>query len=657
MEDSMRLFFALLLPFVLTAACSQKPKTETAPTDTYQGLGTESVPAETIRKFAAGPVDPMWIARVQKLLDLRSSAPGVMSPDGKTMYYDWRVTGTSQVWRVEGALGYPRQMTAGQDRTSIVAVLPNGKDLIIARDRNGEENPGLYLQGAKGGDLRVVFHKKGVQARFAHVTADSRTIYFTANSESPESYAIHRYDIASGKDEVLFKEPGTWFVTDVLNDSHFMLAKATGSLWAEYSVWTPKDGKLVPLLGQGEKEEYDVAFGAHAGEYLVSIPKFGDFRRLYSFKNGKFTPVSPDVKKDLSAFVIDKARTRIYLNWNDRGYFRTEVLDARTGKTVASPTMKNLDHLTVARVSRDGRYAVYSAEEAKKPRMVYVKDWVTGSFRLWLDSSVPETDASKFAAVTLETYPARDGTPIPMFVRRPAKCDPAPCPVIIDFHGGPESQSTPGFSPYSQSFVDAGFVFIEPNVRGSDGYGKAWLASDDGPKRLKVITDIEDAAIYAKKTFAANGKAPKIGVMGGSYGGYSTLYAMTAFAGAYDAGVANVGMSNLISFLNNTAPYRRHLRISEYGDPVKDREALIQLSPVTHIDKTKGPLLIIQGVNDPRVPAGEAIQIYNHLQAKGLSSELILFADEGHGSAKRENIAITLAHTLRFFEKHLKEAK
>jgi dipeptidyl aminopeptidase/acylaminoacyl peptidase len=145
---------------------------------------------------------------------------------------------------------------------------------------------------------------------------------------------------------------------------------------------------------------------------------------------------------------------------------------------------------------------------------------------------------------------------------------------------------------------------------------------------------------------------PKVGIMGGSYGGYSTLYAMTRFAGSYDAGVAIVGMANLQSFLLNTAPYRRVLRITEYGDPEKDTEALRLLSPVTYVEQIQAPLLIIQGVSDPRVPVGEALQMYERAKHKG--AELMLFADEGHGAAKRENKALEMGHALRFFEAHLK---
>jgi dipeptidyl aminopeptidase/acylaminoacyl peptidase len=136
-----------------------------------------------------------------------------------------------------------------------------------------------------------------------------------------------------------------------------------------------------------------------------------------------------------------------------------------------------------------------------------------------------------FAVARLESYPARDGTKIPMLVRYPPRCAPEapaggnPCPVVVDFHGGPEGQAQPGFGPYAQLFVDAGFTYVEPNVRGSDGYGKAWLEADNGPKRLNVITDIDDAGKYARTHFARGGKGPKVAITGGSYGGYSTWWA------------------------------------------------------------------------------------------------------------------------------------
>jgi dipeptidyl aminopeptidase/acylaminoacyl peptidase len=227
-------------------------------------------------------------------------------------------------------------------------------------------------------------------------------------------------------------------------------------------------------------------------------------------------------------------------------------------------------------------------------------------------------------------------------------------PIVVNFHGGPESQAVAGFNPSAQVFVDAGFVYVTPNVRGSDGYGKSWLAADDGAKRLDVITDIEDAGRHLRARFTRDGKAPRIGVMGGSYGGYATLVAMSMFAGTYDAGVSNVGISNLLTFLQNTAPYRRALRISEYGDPETDAEVLRRLSPITYVDRIAAPVLIIHGVDDPRVPVGEAIQMHEAVKARGVATELMILSQEGHGAVRRDARALVLGHTLLFFEKHLK---
>jgi dipeptidyl aminopeptidase/acylaminoacyl peptidase len=413
-------------------------------------------------------------------------------------------------------------------------------------------------------------------------------------------------------------------------------------------------------VGQGETTEYTAAYAAAPGELLVVTNKLGDFRRLYRWSAaGGLKPVTPEMKMDVSGLVIDPARKHVYYTLNDGGYTRLRVLDAPTLQPAAFPEMKDADHVYPGTPSRDGRYVTLGVETAKAPRTSYVYDWQTKTLTQWVLPSAPEVDLAKFAVARLETYPARDGTKVPMFVRYPPRCAPAapaggePCPVVVEFHGGPEGQAQPGFNPYAQLFVDAGFVYVEPNVRGSDGYGKAWLEADNGPKRLAVITDIEDAGKYAREHFARGGKAPKVAITGGSYGGYSTLVGMTMFAGTYDAGASIVGFSSLVTFLNNTAPYRRLLRITEYGDPEKDKDALVKLSPITYVDRVKAPLLLIQGVDDPRVPAGEAVQIQEALAARGVASSLMLIEGEGHGAARRGGQVMMAGHTLRFLEKQL----
>ncbi|MBP8805510.1 MAG: prolyl oligopeptidase family serine peptidase [Kofleriaceae bacterium] len=625
----------------------------------YTGLGADSVTPEIIARFAAAPLPPEVSRRIQAMLDVRAAGTGYLTRDGKRMYATSAITGTAQVWRQDGPLAFPVQLTGGEDRTTVVGLSPDDRFLVVARDVGGEENPGLYLQDADGGALRVILHQPKVQASLQYITDDSRALYYTANDVDPGSYAIYRFDVATGARTRVFDTPGLWRITDrraTGAGDEWLLTKALGNTHQEIYRYAVATKTLTPVVGQGQTEQYDVAFGPRPGELFVRTNQPSDYQRIYRrTADGALVPVTPELRHDITGMVIDEARTRLYYVVNQDGFLRLHALDARTLKPLALPTLAG-DNQRFASVSRDGRYVQLTVDGARLPPTSVVWDWKTRRATTWRLPMTPEIDVGSFAPVALETYPARDGTPIPMLVRRPAACATAatPCPVVVDFHGGPESQSLAGFDASAQLFVDAGFVFVEPNVRGSSGYGKAWLHADDGARRKDVVTDIEDAARYIRTAWAKGGVAPRIGVMGGSYGGYATLMAMTYFAGAYDAGVATVGISNLVTFIQNTAPYRRILRMSEYGDPAQLGDVMRELSPTTHVDKLVAPLLVIQGVNDPRVPVGEALQFYRAMEARQVPGGLILFADEGHGTSKRGNQVLARGHTLAFFERHLK---
>jgi protease II len=643
----------LALCLAATAALADTPRT-IAPTPSvgYSGLGAGSVSAEDIARHAARPLDPGMSRKLQAMLDVRGTGGGFTTADGNTQIYASAVTGIAQVWRQDGAMTYAVQLTGGEDRTLPVALAPDDSFVVVSRDVGGEENPGIYVLALTGGPLKRVQHTRKVQSELQYITDDSKALYFKANDLDPASYAIYRYDLARDRREVAFSEPGLWEIADHRGDASWLLVKHLGSTHQEVYEYDLQAKRLTPLLGQGEVEQYRVAYGAKPGEVLVRTNKLGDFQRLYRLAAGKLTPITGELKHDVEGFTIDAARTRIYYRLNEAGYARLAVLDAASYQPVALPKLPDADNVVLAAVSRNGRFAELALDGATLVPRTVTYDWTRRELKRWRAPATPEIDTTRFARATLESYPARDGTRIPMFVRRPARCD-GPCPVVVEFHGGPEGQAQAGFSARAQLFVDAGFTFVQPNVRGSSGYGKAWLHADDGPRRLAVITDVEDAARFIRASWGKDGKPPKIGVTGGSYGGYATLMAMSYFAGAYDAGAEEVGISNLITFLMNTAPYRRILRTSEYGDPVKDKEALIQLSPITHVAKIRAPLLVIQGVNDPRVPVGESLQIYRQLAERKVPGGLILFPDEGHGARRRANVALAIGHTIAFFEKHL----
>ncbi len=630
----------------------------------YAGHGAESVSRETIEKYAPTPLPADVTRRIQTMLDVRGAAVGTVAPDGRRLYFTWGITGTPNVWRLDAAKGFPVQMTGGEDPTRVSGVTPDGKTLILSRDVGGQEDPGLYIQPAEGGPLTLVHHKKGTRAGFAFASSDSRFVYFSTNDIKPDSYALYRFDLGAKQRELVFDEPGLWFVADRMEHNgalKLLMAKATGALSREYAEFDVQAKTLTPLLGQGEQIEYSMGYATQPGEFFVLTNKVGEFRRLYKWKSGgALAPITPEMKMDVSGFDIDEARARLYYTVNDQGYQRVRVLDAQTLAELKLPVPIDVDRVTLGKPSPDGRFVTLAVETGKAPRTSYVFDWQTGTLAQWALATAPEVDLSRFAVARIDSYTARDGTKIPMFVRYPAHCLPEsppagdPCPIVVEFHGGPESQATPGFSGFAQLFVDAGFIFAEPNVRGSDGYGKSWLEADNAARRLDVITDIDDAGKALRARFTRNGKAPRIAITGGSYGGYSVLMGMTMFAGTYDAGVSLVGISDLRTFLQNTAPYRRALRASEYGDPDKDVAVLAKLSPTTYLERVKSPLLMIQGLDDPRVPAGESVQMQQALEARNIPSRLILLEGEGHGAARRGGQVIMIGHMLRFLEEHLR---
>lgn len=619
----------------------------------YKGFGSDSLSEEVLKKFAPRSLPSRKLRKIQSYLDIKSPSLGILSPNGKNYYFNWKITGSNQIWKINGPKSYPTQMTGGEDQAKLRAITPNGKYLLITRDLKGDEYPGLYLQSVKGGPLITVFKKKKTKVYPAYITKDSKHLYYRSNDKHKKGQTFYKWNFKTQKRKIIFdRKIGYWSMADYIEGGIHLISKWRGGSLSEYFTYNENTKKLTPLFGQGENEWYSAQFGRNQNEIIVSTNKFGDFRRLYLFKNGKFKPITPKLKFDVDSFSVDDKKEKILYETNNKGYTKIGAISTDRFRSLRIPNIKGkkIQHVYFGSTTRNGRFTTIGVSRSDSPRISYIYDWKLKKLKKWVLPNSPEIDTTSFVAPTLEYYKTRDNISIPMFVYRPEICRNKNCPVIVSFHGGPESQSTPGFSPRTQLIIQEGFIYVTPNIRGSDGYGKKWLHSDNASKRLDVITDIPDAGIYIKKMWGN----PKVGIMGGSYGGYATFMGMTKYAGVYDAGVAVVGMSNLVTFLQNTAPYRRVLRTSEYGELEKDREALIKLSPTTYLDSIKDPLLIIHGANDPRVPAGEAIQFQQVMEKKKLKGELILFSDEGHGIRKRKNKVLYYGHLIEFFKKNLK---
>jgi dipeptidyl aminopeptidase/acylaminoacyl peptidase len=248
-------------------------------------------------------------------------------------------------------------------------------------------------------------------------------------------------------------------------------------------------------------------------------------------------------------------------------------------------------------------------------------------------------------------YESCDGREIPALFSQPADSPADGAPVVVDVHGGPESQRRPGFAPLTQYFCSRGYAVFEPNVRGSSGYGRAYAALDDVEKRMDAVADL--AAGHDWLAARADVDADRIAVKGGSYGGFMVLAAMTEYPERWAAGVDVVGIANFVTFLENTGEWRRELREAEYGSLADDRAFLESISPITNVDRIDAPLFVLHGANDPRVPVGEAEQIADQAREQGVPVEKLIFEDEGHGISKLENRIDAYTAIADFLDTHV----
>jgi dipeptidyl aminopeptidase/acylaminoacyl peptidase len=299
-------------------------------------------------------------------------------------------------------------------------------------------------------------------------------------------------------------------------------------------------------------------------------------------------------------------------------------------------------------ISRDGATAVFSFTRPASPAEVYAHEAAgAGPMRITNSpgTTIPQIEPE------LHRVRSFDGLEVPLFLYRPpAGGEGRPPAVAFVIHGGPEGQAVPAYNPLILHLLDSGIAVVVPNVRGSTGYGRSYTHLDDVRLRLDSVRDL--AAIH--DWLPSSGLDPgRAALTGGSYGGYMTLAGLAFQPGLWAAGVSIVGISSLVTFLENTSAYRRAIREREYGNLERDREFLLDASPLTHVASMRAPLLLIHGANDPRVPLSEAEQLHASLTARGVPSELVVYPDEGHGLAKLANRLDAYPRIARFLLHHL----
>jgi dipeptidyl aminopeptidase/acylaminoacyl peptidase len=456
---------------------------------------------------------------------------------------------------------------------------------------------------------------------------------------------------------------GTWYARDFAPNGKQLLVVHERSI-ADADLWlvnldTGEKKQLTPA--EGKASVGDAAFAPDGRSVYFVTSRWSDFEELYRMDLGAKPaelprPLSRGIPWKVTQLAVAHdtgAPVQVAFVVDQDGYDRVYLLEPGSGQLepVALPTgvMSGLRF-----AERKNDLLSFAVTTPRSPFDVFQLDVRTRKLVRWTQSELGPVDESTLVSPELVRYPSTGGLMVPAFVFRPPGEAEVKRPALIVWHGGPESQERPAYYPFAQMLAtELKLTVILPNVRGSDGYGKAYLAMDDGVKREQALADIGATLDWAKAQPDID--ASRIGVYGGSYGGYMTLASVAFFPDRIKAAVDIVGISNLVTFLENTQAYRRDLRRAEYGDErvPEVRKVLERISPLNKVEQIKAALFVVQGKNDPRVPRSESEQIVRAVRAHGHEAWYMLALNEGHGFQKKENRDALTAAVLLFLQEKL----
>jgi len=570
--------------------------------------------------------------------------------------------GTAQLYELVG--GDLVALTALPEPVAGAHYVPGARRAILAVDAGGNERHQLYAidldraaqAPVSGCDrLQALTREPRFGHQFAGISADGRTLAYVSDRATGVDFDLWRCDLESGEHRLLHAG-GAWY--------HPASGFSPGGRWISVLRSGPRPLDVDLVLVDAASGEAHVPL-AHPGEAaLVGAPAWvsdavfhassnagRDFAAVvrHDLATGETTTV-PGTGERFDAEVVAAGPDAVIVIENRGGASAMWRHDTRTGERgpdipVPEPGVTQAWFLEPPVAADDGARVHFSLSAPRMAGDVYRHDFSAGTTRRLTHSPAelgPETLASPEPAEVVSF----DGERIPLFVLRPRSPERDPA-VVVKVHGGPESQAMALFDPAAQALVAAGFAVVIPNVRGSTGYGKRFAGLDDTTQRLDSVADLR--AIH--EALPALGLDPgRAALWGGSYGGYMTLAGLAFQPELWAAGVDIVGISNLVTFLENTSEYRRAHREHEYGSLANDRAFLLKASPLTHVGAIRAPLFVIHGRNDPRVPVSETEQLVDRLRRRGVRCELLIYEDEGHGLARLANQLDAYPRAIAFLE-------
>jgi dipeptidyl aminopeptidase/acylaminoacyl peptidase len=598
--------------------------------------------------------------RTAQYLNARQAALVDVSETGEALLVSTRFASTNQLHLIERPLGMRTQLTFADEPVSQARFQPGDEQVVwYLQDRGGGEFFQIFRLDRRTGRSTMVTDGKSRHGNLT-LSRDGKRLAFSGTQRNGKDTDVYLADTANGKNlRRLTEAEGTWIPLEFSPEGGRLLVLHERSIQdadlfslelgsAKLTQLTPKEGKASVAAARWTADG--------KGVYLAT-DRWSDFNQLYRLDlAGKRTALAPELKWDVEELATAEDGSRIAFVVNQDGASRLYLMD-RQGHTqpVALPQNAVIGRMAFPRKRSD--VLAVSFQTATQPLDVYEVDLRGVRTVRWTRSEVGGLDPARFVDAELVRYPAGGGAgQMPAFLYKPRDAS-GKLPVVILWHGGPEGQSRPTFSPVIQLFAsELGIAVLAPNVRGSAGYGKAYLAADDGVKREQALTDIGATLDWIGRQPGLD--ASRVGVYGGSYGGYMTLATAAFFGSRVRAAVDVVGISNLTTFLEHTQAYRRDLRRAEYGDERDPSVRAVQerISPLLSVKRIEAELFVQQGYNDPRVPRSEAEQIVKAVRARGKDVWYLLGMNEGHGFQKKENRDYATSAMALFFEQKLLKA-
>jgi dipeptidyl aminopeptidase/acylaminoacyl peptidase len=580
-----------------------------------------------------------------RYLKIRGAWGASWSPDARRVSFLTEITGVPQVWEVpvEGGPSWPEQLTFYEERVSRAEYSPNANRLLFDMDDGGNERTQLFL--LEDGEVRELTRAPGAIHYSGGFSPDGSRIAYTATRRNGTDFDVFVQELDE-EPEMVWEVSGYHTISDWAPDGSFLLvSRHRSNLDNDLYLLLLSSGEATLLTPhEGDARFYGACVTPDGGSAYLATDVGGDFMRLahLDFSTLVFTYLTPD---DWDVEDLDLSRDGRYLlaSRNIEGYSHLMFFSGE-GRRMPDPEVPE-GIVGGFEFSPDSKRLALTLVGPTRNPDVAVLDLPDGDIKQVTRSSTAGIPRSTFRHPRLVRYPTFDGREIPALFYDPEDGD---APVVVNVHGGPEGQSRPAFAPVTQYLLHRGYAVFFPNVRGSTGYGKAYTHLDDIELRMNSVRDLAHAAQWLRKK-----GHQRVAVMGGSYGGFMVLAALTEYPELWSAGVDIVGIANLVTFLKNTGSYRRALREAEYGSLQRDRDFLESISPIHKAHRIRVPLMVIHGKNDPRVPVGEAEQIVERVRENGGTVEYLLYEDEGHGLAKLKNRLDAYPRIAAFLDEHL----